>query len=163
MFDRTTTLTIPAPLVPYVRSGLIAEFGSGIDVLEATLAADVVNHEAWRAGLAQLDCARGLLGRIELAPRLTDRDVTLELSPASARMLLDSMRAIYDVEVQRLSEAASDCIHLPLRDVPTLRNFVVDAEKRLGRIVKRQARFLGKSDKRSPRSVRARRPVDSSE
>jgi hypothetical protein len=142
--------------VPYVRNGLIAEFGSAIDVLEDALVADILDRERCRAGLAQLDCARDLLERVGLAspPSGDDRDVTLELSPAPARMVLDSLRAVYDVEVRRLADASTDRVHLPLRDLPQLRNFVVDAEKALRRAAKRQERFLEAHDKRQPRSVR---------
>jgi hypothetical protein len=156
LFDRSRTIAVPGRLVPYVRSRLIAEFGSAIDVLEDALVADVLNQERWRAGLAQLDCARDLLGRIGLAPPVSgrDRDVTLEVSSAHARMLLDALRAIYDVEVNRLVDASTDRVHLPLRDLPKLRNFVVDVEKTLRRAARRQERYPDAPDKRQPRSVR---------
>lgn len=156
LFDRSQTINVPSRLVPYIRSGLIAEFGSAIDVLEDALVADVVNQERWRAGVAQLDCARDLLGRIGLAPPASggDRDVTLELSSAPARMLLDALRAIYDVEVRRLADASTDQAHLPLRDLPKLRNFVFDVEKTIRRTARRKEPFLDARDKRQPRSVR---------
>ena len=163
LFDGTKTITVPAALVPYLRSGLLAEYGSALDVLDPTIGVDVVDKERWRDGNAQLDCSRDLLNRIGVAPGPGSFDLNLELSTPAARMLLDAMRAIYDVEVQRLADAATDRVHLPLREVPTLRNFVLDADKRLGRFAKRQKRFLDEHDKRRPKSVKNGRQVKLSE
>lgn len=159
LFGGTKTITVPAALVPYLRGGLFAEYGSALDVLELTIDADVVNRERWRAGNAQLDCSRDLLDRVGVGHDPRDFDLHLELSAPGARMILDAMRAIYEVEVQRLADAAAERVHLPLREVPTLRNFVVDAEKQLGRFAKRQHRILDVDEKRSPRSVKAGRQV----
>jgi hypothetical protein len=146
---------VPATLVPYVRSGLLAECGSAIDALEATLAVDEVDTDRWRTGLAQFDCARELIDRIGVTAGSSKCDYTLELTAArSGRLLLDALRAVYDVEVQRLAHAAGDHVQLPLRALPTLRNFIVDTERRLGRATKGVEPLLDASEKRTPRTVK---------
>jgi hypothetical protein len=118
-----STIRIPAGLVPYVRSGLIAEFGSATDALDAAVAGDAVNTERWRAGLAQLDGARELLILVGVSAVSGDIDLNLEVAtPRSARLLLDALRAVYEVEAQRLVNAATDHVQIPLRDIPEARH-----------------------------------------
>jgi hypothetical protein len=146
---------VPAGLIPYVRSGLIAESGSATDALDAAL--DEVNLERWRAGLAQLDCARELLNVVGLSASAGDSDLNLALTtPRSARMLLDALQAVYDVGLQRLADAATDHVHLPLREIPVLCNFIVEVERQLGRTTKRRQPILAASEKRTPRPVKFR-------
>lgn len=157
LFNRTpSTISVPATIIPYLRSGLIAEFGSAIDVLEAALAMDEVDAERWRTGLAQFDCSRELLETAGLSSGSGDFALTLELRPRSARLLLDALRAVYDVEVQRLANAATDGVTLPLREIPTLRNFILETERRLGKEASRLEPLLDASEKRSPGIVRPR-------
>jgi hypothetical protein len=150
------TISVPAAFMPYVRSSLIAEFGSAIDVLEATLAMDEVDAEKWRTGLAQLDCAREVLNRVGVSAGAGDRDVTLELTSRPARLLLDALRAVYKVEVERLADAATHHVELPLREIPSLRNFVLETERRLEKTATRVEPLLDVSEKRRPQSVRSR-------
>jgi hypothetical protein len=117
---------------------------------------DEVNTERWRAGLAQLDCARELLDRVGVSAGSGDFDLYLELTPRLARLLLDALRAVYDVEVQRLADAATDRVHLPLREIPTLRNFIADTERRLGKAAKHVEPLLDASEKRTPRAVKSK-------
>jgi hypothetical protein len=148
------TIHLPANLTPYVRSGLIAEFASALDILEDAMAGEA-DHERWRVGLAQLDCARELLGAVGVTAGSGDFDIDLEVeSPRAARMLLDALRAVYNVEVERLADARNDRVHIPLREVPVLRNFIVDVERQLDRAAKRQIPILDAFQKRTPRSVK---------
>lgn len=125
-----------------------------MDVLETTLDADDVDSDRWRTGLAQFDCARELLDTVGISPGSGDFDLTLELTSRLARLLLDALRAVYDVEVQRLANAATDHVQLPLRQIPTLRNFILDTERRLGKTATRLEPLLNASEKRAPRTVR---------
>jgi hypothetical protein len=119
------------------------------------LAADEIEPDRWRTGLAQLDRSRELLLRVGVAARPDDVDLDLELTtPPSARLFLDALRAVSDIEVQRLASAATDQVHLPLRQIPVLRNFLVDAEQRLRKMAKNMQPLLDASEKRTPRSVR---------
>jgi len=157
LFTRTPrTISVPAALIPYVRSGLIAEFGSALDVLEAALAMDEVDAERWRTGLAQFDCARELLDRVGVTAGSGDSDFYLELTSRSGRLLRDALRAIYNLEVQRLADAASDGVPLPLREIPTLHNFILEIERGLGKTTKSLGPLLDASEKRTPRTVKSR-------
>jgi hypothetical protein len=115
---------------------------------------DEIDTNRWRAGLAQLDCARALLNEIGVVAGSDAFALNLELTPRLGRLLLDALRAVYDVEVQRLADAAADHVHLPLRKIPTLRNFIADAEQGLGRATKALKPLLDSSEKRTPRSVK---------
>jgi hypothetical protein len=158
LFSRTpSAICMPAGLIPYARSGLLAEFGSATDALDSAQALDEVNLERWHKGLAQLDCARDLLNVVGLSASSADLDLNLALTtPRSARMLLDALRAIYDVEVQRLADAATDHVHLSLREIPILRNFIAEVERQLGRTTKRLQPILDAREKRTPQPVRFR-------
>ncbi len=81
--------------------------------------------------------------------------MTLELTPCLARLFLDSLRAVYDVEVQRLANAATEHVRLPLRQIPTLRHFITDAERQLGKPAPCVNSLLDASEKRIPRSVKS--------
>jgi hypothetical protein len=157
LFTRTPrTITVPATLIPYVRSGLIAEFGSALDVLETSLVMDEADAERWRTGLAQFDCARELLDRVGISAGTGDFDLYLQLTSRSGRLLLDALRAVYNTEVHRLANAATDHIALPLRELPTLRNFIVKTERQLGKTATRLEPLLDSADKRTPRTVKVR-------
>lgn len=125
-----------------------------MDVLETTLDTDDVDSDRWRTGLAQFDCARELLDTVGISAGSGDFDLTLELTSRLARLLLDTLRAVYDVEVQRLANAATDHVQLPLRQIPTLRNFILETERRLGKTATRLEPLLTASEKRVPRTVR---------
>jgi hypothetical protein len=118
---------------------------------------DEVDTDRWRAGLAQFDCARELLGGVGVTAGSRDFDLNLELTPRLGRLLLDALRAVYDIEIQHLANAGADHVNLPLREIPTLRNFIVDTERRLGRAAKGLEPLLDASDKRTPRTVRSTR------
>jgi hypothetical protein len=118
---------------------------------------DEVDIDTWRAGLAQLDCARALLDEIGVTAGSDAFDLNLELTPRLGRLLVDALRAVYDTEVQRLADAAADHVYIPLREIPTLRNFIVDTEQRLGRAAKALKPFLDASEKRAPRTVKVTR------
>jgi hypothetical protein len=154
LFNRAlTTIDVPATAVPYLRSGLLAEFGSAVDVLGATLAIGEVNPDRWRAGLAQLDSSRQLLEMVGVAAGSGELDVTLDdLAPRLARLVLDALRAIYDIEVQRPTD---DLVEDRDRFLPTLRKLILDTERRLGRAARRLEPLLEPSEKRTPRTVRA--------
>jgi hypothetical protein len=150
------TMCVPANLIPYVRSGLIAEFASATDVLEDALAGEP-DPTRWCAGLAQLDCARELLSAVGLSPGSGDVDLIIEVeSPRMAQMLLDALRAVYEVEVERLANATAEQHQNHWREVLILRNFIVDVEQRIARAAKRQMPILDLPEKRAPRSVRSR-------
>jgi hypothetical protein len=148
-----STICVPAHLIPYVRSGLIAEFTSATDVLGEAIA--LADPKRWRMGLAQLDCARELLRTVGISADSDDRDLDLEVaSTQTARVLLDALQSIHTVEVQRLRDvAATQQVEIPLREVPILRSFIADAERQLARATK-QSSILNASDKRTPRSVK---------
>lgn len=156
LFNRAlTTIDVPATAVPYLRSGLLAEFGSAVDMLEATLAMDEVNPDSWRAGLAQFDSSRQLLEMVGVAAGSGEFDVSLDdLAPRLARLVLDALRAIYDIEVQRPSDDPAEGRD---RLLPTLRTLIVDTERRLGRAARGLEPLLEPSEKRTPRTVRATR------
>jgi hypothetical protein len=159
MFHRTTTtISVPGIILPYVRSGLLAEIGSALDVLDLTLALDEVDVDKWKAGVAQFDDARELLDRIGVTVSSYDSNFLLELTPRLGRMLLDALRAVYDAEVQRLANAANDRVQLPLRAIPKLRSFIVDTERRLGRAARNLAPHLAASEKRPPRRAKIVHP-----
>jgi hypothetical protein len=115
---------------------------------------DEVDADRWRAALAQLDCARDLLEVIGVKASAGESDLSLELTPRSGRLFLDALQAVYDTEVQRLTNAEGDHIYLPLRSIPALRNFIVDTERRLGRTTKGLEPLLDPNEKRKPRTVR---------
>jgi hypothetical protein len=157
LFNRAPrAISVPATLVPHLRSGLTAELGSAIDLLEVTLEMDEVDAERWRIGLAQFDSARELLDMVGVSSGSDDFDLNLDLTPRLARLLLDALRAVYDMEVHRLANAASDHVQLPLREIPALRNFILEAERRLGKTATRLAPLLDASEKRTPRTVKSR-------
>jgi hypothetical protein len=124
-------------------------------VLEATLKLDEVNLERWRVGLAQFDCARSLLDRLGMSDGPGDYDFYLELSPRAGRLLLDALRATYKAEVHRLANE-SDRVALPLHEIPALRNFILETERRLGKTTTHLEPLLDSSEKRSPRTVKLR-------
>lgn len=147
---------VPATLIPHLRNGLFAEFGSALDVLDATLVTDEVDAEKWRTGLAQFDGARGLLGVVGISAGSGDFDLNLELTSRSGRLLLDALRAVYDVEVRRVANATTDHVQLSLREIPALRNFILETERRLGKTVTRLEPLLDASERRTPRTVKPR-------
>jgi hypothetical protein len=159
VFNRTPNpISVPAALIPYVRSGLMAEFGSANDVLGIATEVDEVDRSRWRAGLAQFDCARELLNMVGISASPGEAGLDIDLtSPRLARMFRDALRAAYDVEVERLASAESDQVLLPLEEVPALRNFIVDTERQLEKATARLQPYLTASEKRKPRSVKSRR------
>lgn len=153
----TSTISVPASIIPYLRSGLIAEHGSALDVLDASLEPTEVDHARWRTGLAQLDYSRELLDKIGVSAGSGDFDLSLELTPRLAQMFLDGLRAVYEIEVQRLADAATDHVHIPLRSIPTLRNYIIDTERQIGNAAKHIQPYLDACEKRQPRIVKSRR------
>jgi hypothetical protein len=159
LFNRSlTTIDVPATALPYLRSGLLAEFGSAVDVLQVAIAMDEVDPERWRTGLAQFDTARQLLEMVGVATGSGDFDMSLDdLAPGLARMVLDALRAIYDIEVQCAANAAEERVQPSSRTIPTLRELIIRTERRLGRAAKRHEPLLDLSEKRTPRTVRSTR------
>ena len=147
---------MPVDLIPYVRRGLLAEFGSGVDVLGDALEGEEPDQRRLDDGLAQLDYARELLDSLGVAGHEEAGVSLLVSSPRAGRLLLDALRAARDVEVQRLEDAATVHVTLPSRDIPGLRAFVVSVERRLGRAAAHAKPVLERAEKRSPRPVRAR-------
>jgi hypothetical protein len=150
----TSTISVPASIVPYLRSGLIAEHGSALDVLDAALEGTEVDPTRWRIGLAQLDYSRELLDKIGVSAGSADFGLNLELTPRLAQMFLDGLRAVYAIEVQRLADAAVDRVAVPSRAIPTLRDYIVDTEQQLGETVGHIPPYLEAYEKRTPRTVR---------
>ncbi|HUB74840.1 MAG TPA: hypothetical protein VL979_12500 [Solirubrobacteraceae bacterium] len=124
---------------------------------------DEIDSQRWRAGLAQLDCARELLDAVGIGAARQRLDLELELTPRLARVLLDASRAVYEVECRRLADAAADGVHLPQRSTPALRSFIVDIEQRAGAGAKDLKPLLEASEKRAPRSARGAEAEDRSE
>jgi hypothetical protein len=153
LFSRTSrTICVPASLVPYVRTGLIAEFASATDVLGDALM-DEADRERWNAGLTPLDCARELLSAVGICARAGECALILGVaSPRLARMLLDALRAVCDVKIVGLGNTLADRVAIPVQEVPNLRSFIAGAERRRCGATKRQPPLLGTPDKRAPRS-----------
>jgi hypothetical protein len=156
LFNRNlTTIEVPGIVIPYLRSGLLAEFGTALDVLDDVVLMDEIDLQRWADGLAQLQRAQSLLETIGVAAGSDEFDISLDdLTPKLARLVRDALRAIYDVEVRRLADAAEERVQLPMRAIPTLRNFLVDTDRRLSRAAKRVEPLFDPSERRTPRTVK---------
>ena len=147
-------VTVPASLVPYFRSGLVAELGSAIDLLNLQLALREIEQRLWRVALTHFDAARELIDALEARSGAHRRDVALTPSAGGARVMIDALRAIYEVEAQRLRNAEAAQVYLPMREIPALRAFIVELEKNLAPTATAPDPLLGQCAKRTPQSVK---------
>lgn len=149
--DRLTT--VPGGMVPYVRSGLVAEFGSALDMLDCQTALRRIDRRAWELAWARLVDAHALLEELGVDDEPGGVAVKLNVGPGSARVLLDALRAIYEVEAGRLREAQAQRVHLASREVPVLRKFIIEAEQELAAVAAAPS-SVGSWEKRTPQTVK---------
>ena len=142
----TQTITIPAKVVPYLRSGLIAEHGSAVDLIVIQHEAERIDATAWNEAHQCLDAAWGLLDGIGVTATGVDVDVELDLAKAPL-LVLDALIAIHRVEVVRVQDAATDGVRLAYQGIAALASFVDTVEQTL-------------DPSGEVRSERARRVVD---
>ncbi len=112
------SVTIPGPLVPYLRAGLKREISSRLAILQGEIDTDL-DPETYSAALARLWPATAVFELIGLEDQSDQPDVEVDLS-SSARLLLKALETQHRIEVQRLQDAAADGVHLPQREVPEL-------------------------------------------
>jgi hypothetical protein len=106
------SVTIPGPLVSYLRAGLRHEIGSRLASLQAEIDTEL-DPETYSAALERLQSATELFDQIGLENRPDQPDVDVDLS-RWARLLLKALEAQYRLAVLRgLQDAAADDIHLP--------------------------------------------------
>ena len=113
-----SSITIPGPLVRYVRAGVKREIGSRLAILQDEIDRDL-DPETYSAALARLWPATELLDLIGLEDRPNQLDIEVDLT-TSARLLLKVLEIQHRIEVQRLQDAIVDGIHLPEKDVADL-------------------------------------------
>ena len=112
------SVTIPGPLVTYLRAGLKREISSRLAILQGEIDTDL-DPETYSAALARLWPATALFELIGLEDQFDQPDVEVDLG-SSARLLLKVLETQHRIEVQRLQDAVADGIHLPEGDVPDL-------------------------------------------
>jgi hypothetical protein len=106
------SVTIPGPLVSYLRAGLRHEIGSRLASLQAEIDTEL-DPETYSAALERLQSATELFDRIGLENRPDQPDVDIDLS-RWARLLLKALEAQYRLAVLRgLQDTAAEDIHLP--------------------------------------------------
>lgn len=149
------TLRIPANVVPYLRSGVIAAHGSALDLMMIQHEREHIDEAAWGQAHRFMNSARRLLDRIGVAAVGMEFDVDVELEDGEASLLvLEALIAIHDVEVMRVQDAATERVRLSNVDIAALASFIDAAEPTLdatGEI--RRARVHRVVD-RAPRPVR---------
>lgn len=124
----TDSTAVPATLHPYVRSGVIAEARSAVDLLSDELERDAIDPQARSEAFEYFDATRALLDTIELALAPGQQWFTLDLR-RSPQLVLDALRSIHRTEVQRLQNAAADRRHIPPGEVEALGDLVATVEQ----------------------------------
>jgi hypothetical protein len=112
------SITIPGPLVPYLRAGLKREISSRLAILQGEIDTEL-DPETYSAALARLWPATAMFELIGLQDQSEQPDVEVDLG-SSARLLLKALEDQHRIEVQRLQDAVADGFHLPEGDVPDL-------------------------------------------
>lgn len=106
------SVTIPGPLVPYLRAGVKREIGSRLATLQAEIETEF-DSETYSAALARLHSATALFDEIGLENESDQPDVEVDLS-RWPRLLLKALEGQYRIGVLRdLQEAAAEDIDLP--------------------------------------------------
>jgi hypothetical protein len=116
-------VTIPGPLVIYLRAGLKREISSRLAILQGEIDTEL-DPETYSAALARLWPATALFELVGLVERPDQPEVEVDLG-SSARLLLKALETQHRIEVQRLQDAVVDGIHLPEGDVPDLGALVI--------------------------------------
>lgn len=119
---------VAAGLVPYLRGGVLAEFGSAIDLLSEQLERDRVDPQEFEDALRSLDVARAVLDAIGTTPRVAECDGVLDVGEA-AFAALEALRLVRRTETWRLQDAAADGILLSLRALPALESLIAVIER----------------------------------
>ena len=114
----TDQIIVPASLVPYLRSGAIAAFGSALDLLTFEVEHTPPEPRAFAAALALFDEARSAIDTIGVTQRRLEGDVAVD--PAKAPFVVRALRAVYGEETRRLDDAATDGVHLDSPPLPEL-------------------------------------------
>jgi hypothetical protein len=116
------SVTVPAPLVPYLRAGLKREIRSRLSVLEDELGRDL-DPETYSAALSRLWPATALFNLVGLENRPDQLDIEVDLG-GSGRLLLKVLDTQHRLEVQRLQNAIADGVELLGDDVVDLGTLV---------------------------------------
>lgn len=124
----TETLTVPAPVVPYLRSGLVSEHGSALDLVMIQHERERIDEAAWNEAHQSMDAARGLLEGIGVAAPEVEVDVKVDLTEAPL-LVLDALIAIQGVEVMRVQDAATDGVRPNCQGIAALASFLEAVER----------------------------------
>jgi hypothetical protein len=124
----TQTITIPANVVPYLRSGLVAEFGSALDLLVIQHEREPIAPVDWNEALQCMASVRPLLDVIGVAAPEVEADVELDLVEQPL-LVLHALIAVHRVEVMRVQDAATDGVRLSHQDMAALTSLVDEVEQ----------------------------------
>jgi hypothetical protein len=122
------TITIPANLVKYRRSGVRNELAARVAVLTVILGRPL-DAETYDEAIGDFDVARSLLEMVGLTDEKSPIDLNLHDSPL---LVLKALEHEHQFEVQRLQDAKIDRLQLPELDVAVLGSFVATLRRELG-------------------------------
>jgi len=128
------TITVAAPLVPYLRRGVKRELSATLALL-AFQVDTVLDHQTYYDAFARLDQARALFDTVGVLddPAQGDLDVDLDRWP---RLVLRALESEYDAEVRRLQDYAAEGVAqglaISLDELPALGRLVADIRERVG-------------------------------
>jgi hypothetical protein len=149
-------IVLPAGLVSCLRGGVLAEFGSAVDLLSEQLECDRVDPREFEDALRSLDVARAVLDVIGTTPRVVEWDVVFEVGEA-AFAALETLSLVRRTEPRRLQDAAADGILLPLRALPALETLIAAIERTAEHSARREREPCRVTVRRSPGKARSRR------
>jgi hypothetical protein len=147
MTNTAPELVIPAPLVRYLRAGVIREMGTAIAMMQVQVDA-TIDPDTWPQVLNRFDCARSLLETIGVVDSPEQCDIVIDLRrwPALLRKVLETQ---HQTEIRRLRDSEADGFRIPPRDVPELGRLVEEVRKRTSPLpTRRQQPFLERQAQR---------------
>jgi hypothetical protein len=112
-------------LVRYLRREVKQEQAAVVTILQVEYDT-VLDPETYR-----FDEGRSLFGVIGLTDEDEPADLELDLAPWP-RLVLKTVESVYDAEVRRLQDAASEDRDLPMGDVPALGNLLAEVREKSG-------------------------------
>jgi hypothetical protein len=126
----TDTITIPAAVVPQLRSGALRKLDAALGVVGGWIEGPRDDARAYYKAFQPVLVLGVLIDKIGVLDDSAQHE--LELDPALSGSVLEALESQYAIELERQCDFEAGEVAIPPRNLPELKTLVDELSKRVG-------------------------------